>query len=108
MRSASYSFSRVKLICDWIASACPEAIAAEVACPDDDELGRAMPRSPGRGPASMYSSAFFSFATDARHVALRDVRDFVRQHRCELGFALREQDEAACSRRHSRPAARTR
>ena len=60
MRSASYSFSRVKLICDWMASACPEAIAAEVACDDDDEPERdaAIARA---SPASMYSSAFFSF-----------------------------------------------
>ena len=33
-------------------------------------------------------------AIDARQVVLRDVRDFVREHRGELGFVLREQDEA--------------
>ena len=30
----------------------------------------------------------------ARHVALRDVRDFVREHRRQFGFGLRQQDEA--------------
>ena len=29
----------------------------------------------------------------ARHVPLRDVRDFVREHACELRLVLREQDE---------------
>ena len=61
MRSASYSFSRVKLICDWIASACAEAIAAEVACPDDDEPERDAAIA-SASPASMYIHAFFSFA----------------------------------------------
>ncbi len=63
MRSASYSFSRVKLICDWIASACPEAMAADVACPADDELERDAAIASAR-PASIISSAFFCVAIE--------------------------------------------
>ncbi len=38
--------------------------------------------------------AFFCVAIDTRHVPLRHVRDFVRQHGRELGLVLREKDEA--------------
>ena len=104
MRSASYSFSRVKLICDWIASACPEAMAADVACPDDDEPERDAAIASGEARQHVQERVLLC-RHRARHVALRDVRDFVRQHGRKLGFALREQDEAGV---HAHVAARQR
>ena len=44
-------------------------------------------------PASDISIESFCAVDRAREVVLRDVRDFVREHACELGFGLREQDE---------------
>ena len=91
IRSASYSFSRVKLICDCIASAWAEAMPADSAGPDPaDEPGR---RNGQRERRQRVQQRALLARERARHVVLRHVRDFVRQHRRELGLALRQQDE---------------
>ena len=80
MRSASYSFSRVKLSWFWIASACARGDRRGRGLPDDDAPARdASDRQ--REPRERYTASRSSASsTDARHVALRDVRDFVREH----------------------------
>ena len=93
MRSASYSFSRVKLSWFWIASAWPVAIAACAASPDEAAAGaRGEHRERERG--ERHQQVVLLALQHARDVALRDVRDLVREHARELGLVLREQDEA--------------
>ena len=93
IRSASYSFSRVKLIWCWIVSACVAAIAPAAASPLEALPPRAA-RMASASPASDISIESFCADERARHVMLRDVRDLVREHARELGLGLREQDES--------------
>ncbi len=96
-RSASYSLARVKLTCCWAAAPCAMAIAPCIASP----LPPAM--APIRIAASIAAvDAMLCLPCalhGARDVALRDVRDLVRQHARELGLVAGREHEAVRSRR---------
>ncbi len=92
MRSASYSFSRVKLICVWIASACADAMRRRGRL--SRRRGTGARRGDGqRERGQRVEQRALLPGEQARHVMLRHVRDFVREHGRELGLALREEDE---------------
>ena len=83
----------MKLSWFWIVSAWPVAIAACAASPD--ELPPARAASTASASAASDISRLFCWPCEhARDMALRDVRDLVREHARELGLVLREQDEA--------------
>ncbi len=65
MRSASYSFSRVKLSWFWIVSACVAAIAADAASPLDAPLPRAARIASARPASDISIESFCAFSARA-------------------------------------------